>query len=79
MADGARGRLAATWSVSTTGVAGPSGGGDDKPVGLVWFGVAGPGGTAAHKKRLPDFGRERVREMAAAWALRFLLEAVEGA
>ena len=49
------------------------------PVGLVWFGVAGPGGTAAHKKRLPDFGRERVREMAAAWALRFLLEAVEGA
>ncbi len=79
MADGARARLGATWAVSTTGIAGPSGGSDDKPVGLVWFGVAGPGGTAAHKKRLPDFGRARVREMAAAWALRYLLEAVESA
>lgn len=79
MAEGARARLGSTWAVSTTGVAGPSGGTDDKPVGLVWFGVAGPGGTAAHKKRLPDFGRERIREMAAAWALRFLLEAVESA
>lgn len=78
MAAGARARLCSDWAVSTTGVAGPSGGSDDKPVGLVWFGVAGPRGTAAHKKRLPDFGRERVREMAAAWALRFLLEAVEG-
>ena len=77
MADGARVRLGATWAVSTTGIAGPSGGSADKPVGLVWFGVAGPGGTAAHKKRLPDFGRDRIREMAAAWALRFLLEAVE--
>ncbi|MBI1948032.1 MAG: CinA family nicotinamide mononucleotide deamidase-related protein [Deltaproteobacteria bacterium] len=77
MADGARARLGADWAISTTGVAGPTGGSEDKPVGLVWFGVAGPGGTAAHKKRLPDFGRERVREMAAAWALRFLLEAAD--
>ncbi len=77
MAEGARARLGATWALSTTGIAGPSGGSADKPVGLVWFGVAGPGGTAAHQKRLPDFGRERIREMASAWALRFLLEAVE--
>lgn len=77
MADGARARLGADWAVSTTGIAGPTGGSDDKPVGLVWFGIAGPGGTAAHQKRLPDFGRARIREMAAAWALRFLLEAVE--
>lgn len=79
MAEGARARLGATWAIATTGIAGPGGGSADKPVGLVWFGVAGPGGTAAHAKRLPDFGRERVREMAAAWALRYLLEAVGAA
>ncbi len=78
MAEGARKRFGADFAVSTTGVAGPGGGTAEKPVGLVWFAVAGPRGTSARRSRFPDFGRERIREMAAATALRLLLEAVEG-
>lgn len=74
MAEGARQRLGSTWAVSTTGVAGPSGGSEDKPVGLVWFALAGPSSTVAAKKKFPDFGRERIREMAAAHALHMILE-----
>lgn len=74
MAAGARVRFGSTWSVAITGIAGPSGGTADKPVGLVWFAVAGRHGVEATKKRFPDFGRGRIREMAAATALRLLLE-----
>jgi nicotinamide-nucleotide amidase len=77
MAEGARKRFGADWAVSTTGVAGPSGGSPEKPVGLVWFAIAGPPGTTSKKSKFPDFGRERIREMAAAAALRLLLEAIE--
>ena len=40
MADGALARSRAAIAVAVTGVAGPSGGSADKPVGLVWFGLA---------------------------------------
>jgi nicotinamide-nucleotide amidase len=80
MAEGAQKRMGASWAIATTGVAGPGGGSDDKPVGLVWFALAGPGrATIAVKKKFPDFGRERIREMAAAHALRMILEAATGA
>lgn len=45
MAEGARAALGADYALSTTGVAGPTGGSAEKPVGLCWFGIATPNGT----------------------------------
>jgi nicotinamide-nucleotide amidase len=78
MAQGVRERLGASIAVSTTGVAGPGGGSPEKPVGTLWIGVSTARSTFAVHKKLPDFGRDRVREMGSATALRLLLEAIEG-
>lgn len=68
MAEGARRLLGADVAVSITGIAGPDGGTEEKPVGLVWFGVAGPDGTETAKRLLPG-DRAFVRRFAANVAL----------
>ncbi len=77
MAEGARMRLGADVAVAVTGVAGPGGGTDEKPVGLVFFHVAGPDGSEALRFELPG-SRDWIRSRSAVAALhlvRRLLEA----
>ena len=71
MAEGARARLTADVAVSVTGIAGPDGGSDEKPVGLVFLHVAGPDGEEARRIDLPG-DREMIRGRATTAALHLL-------
>ncbi|AUV82046.1 CinA family protein [Salinigranum rubrum] len=83
MAQGVRDVSATTWGVSTTGIAGPTGGTPDKPVGLVFVGVAyaapwGSDDSFARAERYVFEGkRAEVKTQSATRALSDLLEAVE--
>ena len=68
MAEGARFRGGATWGVGITGVAGPTGGTPEKPVGTVHMAIAGPEGTQAWARIFPG-DRDRIRKFAAFDAL----------
>jgi nicotinamide-nucleotide amidase len=79
MAEGALARSGAGLAVAVTGIAGPGGGSADKPVGLVWFAVAGAGGpTRSLEMRFGDIGRSGVRMAAVETALGLLLVAAQG-
>lgn len=70
MAEGARRASAADVAVAVTGIAGPGGGSETKPVGLVYIGVVVPGmPAAAHEFRFGDIGRSSVRMKSVAAAL----------
>ncbi len=58
MAEGVRKALGTGYSVATSGIAGPGGGTEDKPVGTVWIAVAGPNKTITEKYIFGD-NRER--------------------
>lgn len=63
--------------VGITGIAGPTGGSQDKPVGLVHWAVAHPGGVEAKHRVFPG-DRARVQRMAAYAALGLVRQCVEG-
>jgi competence/damage-inducible protein CinA-like protein len=71
LADGARAALGATHGVGITGVAGPDGGTDAKPVGLVCLSVAGPNGRIDRTVQLPG-SRPSVRDRTTTVALHLL-------
>ncbi|HMP81131.1 MAG TPA: competence/damage-inducible protein A [Verrucomicrobiota bacterium] len=68
MAEGARQRTGAEYAVSVTGIAGPSGGTETKPVGTVFIGLAGPAGSSVHK-HLNPFDRETFKHVTTQQAL----------
>lgn len=68
MAAGALKHSDAGIAVSVTGIAGPGGGSPEKPIGLVWFGIAGLGLPAAAEMRRFDGDRAAIRAAAVSTA-----------
>ena len=76
MAEGIRARTGASWGLASTGIAGPTGGTPEKPVGTVHLALAGASGTVHRKLHLP-FDRERVLTFTVGGALDVLRRAIE--
>jgi nicotinamide-nucleotide amidase len=71
MARGARERLGTDLALSVTGIAGPDGGSEEKPVGLVYLHAVGPGGARSADFVFPG-DRESIRRRAAVTALHLM-------
>ncbi len=76
MAAGARDGAGSAWGVSTTGIAGPSGGTDEKPVGTVFIGISHSEQTTATRYEF-DGSRLDCKEQFAEQALADLLAEIE--
>jgi len=72
MALGCIGLFGSDVSVSTTGIAGPSGGSAEKPVGLVWFALTDGDRITTEKAVFPG-DRESIKEAAALFALEMII------
>ncbi len=72
MAVGARAALATDFAISITGVAGPGGGSEDKPVGTVHLAIADPQGEVVHRRVLLPGNRQRIRWQSSQIALDML-------
>lgn len=75
MASGALAHSKAHIAISVTGIAGPSGGSADKPVGLVYMGIAVRGNKAEAHKFIFEGDRKAVREQSVSQALSLLINA----
>ncbi len=76
MASGVRGLFGADVGVGVTGIAGPGGGSEEKPIGTVHMAASDGRHTVSERRRFPG-GREEVRSAAAAKALELTLELLE--
>lgn len=77
MAQGALKNSNAQLAVSVTGIAGPDGGSEEKPVGLVYIGIATKENVVAHHRQC-EGSRTEIRQQTVEEALRLLIEAVDG-
>jgi nicotinamide-nucleotide amidase len=75
MAEGIRKRCLASYGVGITGVAGPGGGTEQKPVGLVYIALAGEEGTQVVERNFPG-DRQRIRQFASEQALEMIRRAL---
>jgi nicotinamide-nucleotide amidase len=78
MAEGVRRITGADYAISTTGIAGPSGGSAEKPVGTVWMAVATPDGTTA-MMRNSGTDRGQIVNRASAYAIEMLYKELKKA
>lgn len=77
MAEGAIANSAAQWSIAVSGVAGPDGGSDSRPVGTVWIAWAGVGRRIESRRFQFSGGREAVRRATVQAGLEGLLQYIE--
>ena len=75
MAIGAQNIFGTDYAISTSGIAGPGGGTDEKPVGTVWIAIAGPKGVVTEQFQMGK-GRDRVVEKTIFSALNLLIQLV---
>lgn len=72
MAEGALLNSRASIAIAVTGIAGPDGGSDEKPVGTVWFATSYQGKAFATRKLFQDKGRAFIRQEACRTALELI-------
>lgn len=72
MAIGALRAARATYAISISGIAGPEGGSEEKPVGTVWFGFACANGQGVTRRECFQGDRDAVRRQATTYALQTL-------
>jgi nicotinamide-nucleotide amidase len=77
MAEGIRERSGADFGIATTGIAGPDGGSDEKPVGTLWIGLASARGTQARRYQMMR-DRSRNKRLAAQIALEWVRRTILG-
>jgi nicotinamide-nucleotide amidase len=74
MVEGAQRVFSASLALSVTGVAGPTGGSAEKPLGLVWFGFKQASEDAVLVKQVFNGSREQIRQQAVSFALQLLIK-----
>lgn len=74
MANGARKAAGADYAIAVSGIAGPDGGTPEKPVGSVWFAIAGPAQRTVTQLQVFKGDRDAVRRQSVGFALQTLLD-----